>query len=97
MNEEEKRLRNRKIISWDYEVKANDLRALELLPTVNKIIGIPFEAIINKDAVKKDQCEDCTFKRAITEILNVLALCKLVKKVEENEENGTKGYRIKVE
>lgn len=97
MSEEEKRLRNRNIVRWDYEVEANDLRALGLLPTMNKIMGIPFEAIMSKDFTKKDQCKDCTYKRAITEILNVLALCKLVKKVEENEENETKGYRIKVE
>jgi len=97
MIDEEKRLKNRSLVRWDFEVEANNLRALELLPSINKIMGVPIELVTSKEANKKDQCEECAYKRAVQEILNILELCKIVKKEDEkNTENRSRGYEIKV-
>jgi sulfopyruvate decarboxylase TPP-binding subunit len=97
MIDEEKRLKNKSLVRWDFEVEANNLRALELLPSINKIMNVPIELVTSKESNKKDQCEECAYKRAVQEILNILELCKIVKKGEKDAESKPKGYEIKVE
>ncbi|MGB9659188.1 MAG: hypothetical protein ACPLY9_01500 [Nitrososphaerales archaeon] len=100
MIDDEKRLRKRDIVNWDFFVEANDPRAFQLLPTMAKVMDVPIQFTVKEESSKeKDECKDCKFKQAVQEILNVLAAHNLVKKSENEkpEQSEGKSYRIKVE
>jgi len=99
---DDKRLKKKDFVHWDFEVETNDPRSLDLLPTIAKVMDVPLQTVSVKEQTKgKDNCEECKYRQAIAEILNILEVCKLVKKAEETEgqksEHKAEGYNIKVE
>ena len=98
MINDEKRLRNRNFVNWDFVAEANDPKAFDLMSTVERMLNEPmqFTPTSNK-ANQKNECAECKYKRAVEEVLNVLSLCNIVKKTEPEKPQAEKGYKIKVE
>lgn len=98
MIDDEKRLRKRNIVNWDFFVEANNPRALPLIPTIMKAMDVPMVSTVGKGQSKdRDECKECKYKQAVEEILNILAVCKIVKKSEEREsDKENRGHKIEV-
>ncbi|RLI74960.1 hypothetical protein DRP04_13990 [Archaeoglobales archaeon] len=98
MIDDNRRIKKREVFAWDYGLRIGNNPKIkwwfdELEPPN------PLFEINKQDELKYDKnCEDCKFKRTVEEILNILALHRLVRKKSSESDDNTpkKGYRIEV-
>jgi len=98
---EENRVHKRNVLSWDIRVRTNNPESLELLKKIEELITPNFK--LNHETLTSNhriECEDCRFKRATEEILNILSIHKFIEKTSKNRvnkrENSSKRYKIEV-
>lgn len=64
----EKRLRKKSFLRWDFIIDADDPRAFGLTSMMLKGMNPPMEVLANQSR-NKDKCPECFYKRAILQIL----------------------------